>query len=134
MNFHSEAFFYTHLNASLSEVDAEAVRIPAVVIDELLQRPEGRPPRYEEASLVQLPDSVVLDGVAVPDWERVIVPPGLGVADEEGAVLVLSNQQLLLGLNPLDLAKVPSWKEKKFEHVSIRIIEKCLTLDQTEAS
>jgi len=67
VNFHSEAFFNTHLNASLSEVDAEAVRIPAVVIDELLQRPEGRPPRYEEASLVQLPDSVVLDGVAVPD-------------------------------------------------------------------
>jgi len=37
------------------------------VIDELLQRPEGRPPRDEETALIQLPDSVVLDGVAVPD-------------------------------------------------------------------
>ena len=34
-------------------------------------------------------------------------PPGFGVPDEEGAVLILGHQQLLLGLDPLDLAKVP---------------------------
>ena len=53
------------------------------------------------------PDPIVLDGVAVPDGERVVVPAGLGVPDEEGPVLVLLQQQLLLRLNPLDLAEVP---------------------------
>ena len=53
------------------------------------------------------PDPIVFDGVAVPDGERVVVPAGLGVADEEGPVLVLLQQQLLLGLYPLDLPKIP---------------------------
>ena len=82
------------------------------MINELLQRPEGCPPRDEEAALVQLPDPVVLDSVAVSYRERVIVPSGLRVADEEGAVLVLSHQQLLLSLDPLDLAEVPSKRIK----------------------
>ena len=67
LNPSKKSLFNTNLNASLSEVDAEAVGVPAVVIDELLQRPEGRPPRDEEAALVQLSDPVVLDGVAVSD-------------------------------------------------------------------
>lgn len=36
------------------------------------------------------PDPVVLDGVIVPDGQREVVPPGLGVPDQEGAVLVLA--------------------------------------------
>ena len=70
--------------------------------------PKSCPPRYEETSLVELPDPVVLDGVAVPYGKRIIVSPRLRVPDEEGAVLVLRQQQLLLGLHALDLAEVPS--------------------------
>ena len=78
------------------------------MVDQLLQRPERRPPGDEEASFVELPDAVVLDRVAVADREREVVAPGLGVSDEERAVLVLRQQQLLLRLDALDLAEVPS--------------------------
>ena len=53
----------------------------------------------------------MLDRVAVPYRERVVVPAGLRVSDQERAVLVLRQQQLLLRLHPLDLAEVPSEKE-----------------------
>ena len=39
--------------------------------------------------IVRSPDSVVLDGVIIPDGQREVVPPGLGVPDQKGAVLVL---------------------------------------------
>lgn len=39
---------------------------------------------------IRSPDSVVLDGVIVLDGQREVVPPGLGVSDQKGAVLVLS--------------------------------------------
>ena len=54
----------------------------------------------------------MLDGVAVTDGQRVIVSPGLGVADQEGAMFVLSHQQFLLGLDSFDLAEVPSGNNK----------------------
>ena len=54
----------------------------------------------------------MLDRVAVPYRERVVVPAGLRVPDEERAVLVLRQQQLLLRLHPLDLAEVPSEKKR----------------------
>lgn len=44
----------SHLGAGKAEVDAEAIRVPAVVLHQLLQGVEGGPPRYEEAALVQL--------------------------------------------------------------------------------
>ena len=56
------------------------------------------------------PDPIMLDSVAVPDRERVVVPSGLGVPDEERSVLVLLQQEFLLRLNPLDLAEVPPAK------------------------
>ena len=44
----------SHLGAGKTEVDAEAVRVPAVVLHQLLQCVEGGPARYEKAALVQL--------------------------------------------------------------------------------
>ena len=104
-----------YLYASLPQVDAKAVGVSAVVIYQLLKGPEGRPPGNEEPALVELPDAIVLDGVAVPNREREVVPSRLGVPDEEGAVLVLGHQQLLLRLDALDLAEVPSEKFKRSE-------------------
>lgn len=39
--------------------------------------------------LFRSPDSVVLDGVIIPDGQGEVIPPGLGVPDQKGAVLVL---------------------------------------------
>ena len=36
------------------------------------------------------PDSVVLDGVVVPDRQGEVIPPGLRVSDQEGAVFILT--------------------------------------------
>ena len=96
------------------------------MLHQLLEGPEGGSPGYEEAALVELPDPVVLHRVPVPHRKGEVVPPvdkklylhftfryrivhipALGVPDEEGAVLILHQQQLLLGLDPLDLAEVP---------------------------
>ena len=49
----------------------------------------------------------MFDGVSIPDGEGEVVATGLGVSDEESSVLVLLQQQLLLGLYPLDLPKIP---------------------------
>ena len=92
------------------------------MVDQFLERPESRPPGDEEAALVELADAVVLDGVAVPHGEGVVVAAGLGVADEEGAVLVLREEQLLLGLHALDLAEVPSGKGAKRRTLAIKVV------------
>lgn len=68
-----------NLNASLPKVDAEAVSVTTVVIDEILQRPERRPSSDEKAALVELPDPVMLHRVAVSDREREVVASRLGV-------------------------------------------------------
>ena len=49
----------------------------------------------------------MLDGVSVSYGEGEVVATRLGVSDEERSVLVLLKQQLLLGLYPLDLPKIP---------------------------
>ena len=53
------------------------------------------------------PDSVVLDGVVVPDRQGEVIPPGLRVSDQEGAVFILTQQQLLLSLQSLNLPEIP---------------------------
>ena len=45
----------THLGAGRPQVDAQAVRVPAVVLHQLLQRAERGAPRDEEPALVKLP-------------------------------------------------------------------------------
>ena len=55
-----------YLNAWFAQVDAEPVRISGVVINKLLQCAERLPSGNPEPSLVQGPDAVMLDGVAVP--------------------------------------------------------------------
>ena len=65
----------------------------------------------------------MLNGVAVTDGQRVIVSPGLGVADQEGAVFVLSHQQFLLGLDSFDLAEVPSGNNK-FKMFSVTALQR----------
>ena len=55
-----------------------------------------------------VPYSVMLDSVAVPDGEGEVVPPGLGVPDEEGSVFILTQEQLLLCLQSLYLPEVPA--------------------------
>ena len=49
----------THLGAGRPQVDAQAVRVPAVVLHQLLQRAEGGAPRNKEPALVQLTDSEI---------------------------------------------------------------------------
>ena len=78
------------------------------MLHEVGQRAEGGAARDEEATLVQLPDPVVFDRVAVPHRERVVVAARLRVSYKEGAMLVLGQKQLLLRLDPFDLAVVPS--------------------------
>ena len=102
-----------YLYAGFPQIDAQPVGVPAVVFHQLLQGPERGAPGDEESALVQLSDAVVLDGVAVPHGEGVVVAAGLGVADQVGAVLVLGEEQFLLCLHALDLAKVPSGKKER---------------------
>merc|ERR1719219_2661825 len=80
---------FLHLGAGLPQVDTETVSVPAVVVHQLLQGPECCSPGDEKPSLVQLADSVMFDGVTVPDTQREIVPPTLAVSDQEGSVFVL---------------------------------------------
>ena len=80
---------FLHLSAGFPQVDTQSVSVPAVVIHQLLQGPECCSPRDEKSSLVQLADSVMFDGVSVPDTQREIVPPTLAVSDQEGSVFVL---------------------------------------------
>lgn len=96
-----------YLNARFAEVDAKAVGVFRVVLDELLERSEGGATRDEEAALVQLAYSVVLNCVAISHRKGVVVVSALGVADQECAMFVLGKQQLLLSFYPLDLAEVP---------------------------
>merc|ERR1719219_1597013 len=80
---------FLHLGAGLPQVDTETVSVPTVVVHQLLQGPESCSPGDEKSSLVQLPDSVMFDGVSVPHTQREVVPPTLAVSDEEGSVFVL---------------------------------------------
>jgi hypothetical protein len=45
-----------YLYAGFPVVDTEPIRVPGVVLHQLLQSPEGGPPSNEEPSLVQLPE------------------------------------------------------------------------------
>ncbi len=79
----------THLQTWFSQVDAETVGVPAVVLDQLLQGAEGGATGDEESALVQLSDAVVLDRVAVPHRQGVVVTTRLGITYEEPAVVIL---------------------------------------------
>lgn len=70
-----------YLNARLAEVHTEAIRVFRVVLDELLQRSESGAARDEEAALVQLAYSVVLNCVAISHGQGVVIMPALRVAD-----------------------------------------------------
>ncbi len=45
-----------YLYAGFPEVDTEPIRVPGVVLHQLLQGPEGGASCYEEPALVQLPE------------------------------------------------------------------------------
>ena len=62
-----------HLDARLSEVDAQAVCVPPVVLHQLLECPECSPPSYEESAFVQLPDPVVLHRIRLVPFSRGLV-------------------------------------------------------------
>lgn len=55
----------TYLHTGLAQINAQAVRILAVVLHEILQIPEGGSPGDEEATLVQLADAIMLHRVTV---------------------------------------------------------------------
>ena len=57
----------------------------------------------------------MFDGVSIPDGVGEVIATGLGVSDEESSALVLLQQQLLLGLYPLDLPKIPPATRDIFE-------------------
>lgn len=59
----------TYLNTRLPKVDTKAVSISGVVLDQLLQSSKSGSSGNEEATLVQLPDAVVLDCVSVSNTE-----------------------------------------------------------------
>ena len=80
------------LLAGHHEVDAEAVAVAAVVLRQLLERAEHSAPRDEEATLVQAPDAVVLDGDAVLDGQGVVARLALTLAHQEGPALWVSAQ------------------------------------------
>ena len=67
---------------------------------------------YIWLGMVSVPYSVMLDGIAVLDGEGKVVPPGLRVPDEESSVFILTQQQLLLCLQPLYLSEVPPESKK----------------------
>ena len=69
--------------------------------------PEGSSSCNEESSLIQLPDSVVLDSVSIPHTEGEVIPPAFTVSNKVCSVLILCKQKLLLSLNTLDLSKIP---------------------------
>ena len=54
----------------------------------------------------------MLDSISVSHREREVVPPGLRVSDQESPVLILTQQELLLGLKSLYLSKVPPGRQK----------------------
>lgn len=56
----------TYLHTGLAQINAQAVRILAVVLDEILQIPESGSPGDEKATLVQLADTIMLHRVAIP--------------------------------------------------------------------
>lgn len=56
----------TYLYTGLAQINAQAVRVLAVVLDEILQIPESGSPGDEEATLVQLTDTIMLHRVTVP--------------------------------------------------------------------
>lgn len=56
----------TYLHTGLAQINAQAVRILAVVLHEILQIPESGSPGDEKATLVQLADTIMLHRVAVP--------------------------------------------------------------------
>ena len=76
----------TYLYAGLAQVDAQTVRVPAVVLHQLLQGAEGGAPRNKEPALVQLADAVVLHRVPIADREGEVIPPRLRVPGTKGAV------------------------------------------------
>ena len=45
----------THLYARLPKVDTESVRVPAIMLDQLLQCSESCSPCNEESSIIKLP-------------------------------------------------------------------------------
>lgn len=54
-----------HLHARLAQIDAQPVRVLAVVLHEILQISEGGPSGDEETALVQLAYTIMLHRVAV---------------------------------------------------------------------
>ena len=56
----------------------------------------------------------MFDGVSVPHAEGEVVSPALAVSDEEGPVVVLRKQKLLLCLNTLDLPEIPAGNRNVF--------------------
>ena len=69
--------------------------------------PEGSSSCNEEASFIQLPDSVMFDSVSIPHTEGEVIPPALTVSDEVSTMLILCKQKLLLSFNTLDFTKIP---------------------------
>lgn len=63
----------TDLHAGLVEGDAQSVRVLAVVFHQLLKGSEGGAARYEETTLVQLSDAIMLHGVAISHCQRNII-------------------------------------------------------------
>ena len=57
-----------YLHARLAQIHAQAVRVFAIVLHEVLQIPERGSPGDEEAALVQLTNTVVLHRIAVAHY------------------------------------------------------------------
>ena len=101
------------VDARLPEVDAQPVRVPGVMLHQLLQGAECCASGDEETTLVQLADPIMLHGVPVSDGKREVVPPRLRVSDQERSVFILTKQQLLLSFESLYLSKIPPKRQNK---------------------
>lgn len=70
--FERDRFWGAYLHTRFAEIDAQTVRVLAVVLHEILEISECGPPGNEEATLVQLPDTIVLHRVAVAHYNNQI--------------------------------------------------------------
>ena len=85
------------------------------MIDQFLQGAECGPASNEEASLIKLTYSIVLNSVTVSDWQWIVIPTWLRIPNEICTMFVLCKKQFLLCLNALDLSKIPWFSFDTFQ-------------------
>ena len=61
--------WFLHLGTGLPKIHTKTIRVSAVVVDQILENFEGGSSGDEEASLIQLSDSVMFDCVSISNTQ-----------------------------------------------------------------